>query len=75
MKFFDTQADWISKHLDPKWTRRIAVIMLDVSILFFCYAPFSGEKQGVYQMSFLALLFASIIAIIEAEKWREDKEQ
>lgn len=72
-RFLDWQADFISKHLTPQRTRRLAIVMLDISIGFFFYAPFSGEKQGVYQMSFLALLFAAIIAVIEAEKWREER--
>lgn len=68
----DWQAKEISKRLTPERTRRIAVVMLDISILLFFYAPFSGEPPAIYTMSVLALLFAAIIAIIEVERWREE---
>ena len=55
----------------------IGVVMMDLSALFFLYMPFSGEKLGVYLMSFLALFFGGIICVAEAadkiEKEKKDE--
>lgn len=61
------QAELLARLLGPPARRAVlGTLMIDVSLLFALYAPFSGEKPGVYWMSQLALLFGGVIAVLEA---------
>lgn len=52
----------------------LGVIMVDISMLFIPWYPFSGEKFGVYAMSQLALMFAGILCTVEAERMEKEDE-
>lgn len=73
MRFLDWQADRIGEWLTPERTRRVAVAMVDLSLAFLLYLPFSGEPLAIFLMSQLALLFAGCIAVVEGERWREER--
>lgn len=73
IRFLDWQADRISSWLTPGRTRRIAVAMVDTAVLFLFYLPFSREPLAIFVMSQLALLFAGALAVVEGERWREDR--
>lgn len=70
---FDGPGAWIMRRLTVKWVRRISVLMLYIAIFFYGYAPFSGEKQGVYQMSAHSLSFAAVIALIETKRMEDNE--
>lgn len=74
VKILDWQARRIKEWMSGDRLMRLSVVFLDLSLLFLLYAPFSGEKQGVYQMSFLALFFAAVIATIESERYQKEEE-
>lgn len=74
MRFLDWQVEKSNQWMTPKRTSYLAIIMLDISVLTFFYAPFSGEPPVIYLMSALALMFAAILAIVEAERWSEEQE-
>lgn len=73
MGFLDWQAERISQWLNPQRTRRLAVVMVDLALLFLLYLPFSGEPFAIFLMSQLALLFAGAIAVVEGERWHEEQ--
>lgn len=62
------QADWICRTFTTERMTAVGVVMIDISFGFLVYMPFSGEKAGVYLMSFLALLFAGIICVAEGAR-------
>ena len=72
MKIFDVQARLIERVFSHKWMMRVGVLMIDVSIAFLVYMPFSGEQPGIFLMSQLALLFAGIICVVEAVRAQEE---
>lgn len=73
-RFLDWQADRVGDWLTPQRTRRVAVVMVDVSLLFLLYLPFSGEPLAIFLMSQLALFFAGAVAVVEGERWLEERE-
>lgn len=68
------QANRIRALATPRRVTNLGVVMLDLSLLFALYAPFSGEKPGVYWMSQLALLFGGIICTVEGVRWESEGE-
>lgn len=67
-KVFDWQAKQIRHWLTEKRMERLAVIMLDIGLLFLVYTPFSPEPPMIFIMSGLALFFSGVIAVIEANR-------
>jgi hypothetical protein len=71
--FIQWQIDAIKKFFTP-WARcAIGVISFDVSIVFAAYAPFSGEKAGVYWMSQLTMMIGGIVLVAEGLMAMEKK--
>lgn len=66
LKLIDKQAEWIKDKFSPQNQMRIGVVMIWVSLCFLIYTPFSGEQIGIYLMSFLALFYGGVMAVIEA---------
>jgi hypothetical protein len=73
-KPIDMQTDWVRKTLNKKRLERLAVIMLDLGLVFLAFTPFTSEPLLVFFMSALALMFAGAIAVIDAnfEEIKED---
>lgn len=66
MRALRWQADIIRNVFSAERMMLLGVFMLDLSLLYIPYYFISGEKFGVYSMSFLALAFAGIVCVIEA---------
>ena len=64
----EAQARWVEHLFTARRMMYTGVVMIDLSLGFLLYLPFSGEKLGVYLMSFLALLFSGIICVAEAAR-------
>jgi hypothetical protein len=65
MRILEWQASLISRTFTPHRITLLGVIFIDISLCYVPYYFWSGEKFGVYSMSFLALFFAGIICVVE----------
>lgn len=70
---FRWQADLIRRCFTPRRTTHLGVVFIDISILYIPYYFISGEKFGVYSMSFLALFFAGVVCVVEGVRAEEDE--
>lgn len=68
------QADLVKRIFTPKRITHMGVVMVDISIAYVPYYFISGEKFGVYSMSFLALFFAGLICVVEGVRAEDETE-
>lgn len=67
-RWLDWQIRWVEARLNRQNGKRLAMGMVDISVVFALYYPISGEKPGVFFMSVLALTFGGMIAVLEETK-------
>lgn len=69
------QVELIKRVFTPQRITLLGVAMIDISLCYVPYYWFSGEKFGVYSMSFLALWFAGTICVVEGVRAEEEEGQ